>query len=106
MQMTIFTADCVGNAANCSYPNKAEVKCPKDMETAVARDHVCATYTNNYRNEQNFLESDVIPMDIDNDHSEDPKDWITEEKMKEMFGSIDFILVPSRHHMVGCLFGW
>ena len=32
--------------------------------------------------------------------SEDPKDWITEEKMKEMFGSIDFILVPSRHHMV------
>lgn len=100
MQMTIFTADCVGNAANCSYPNKAEVKCPKDMETAVARNHVCATYTNNYRNEQNFLESDVIPMDIDNDHSEDPKDWITEEKMKEMFGSIDFILVPSRHHMV------
>ena len=100
MQMTIFTADCVGNAANCSYPNKVEVKCPKDMETAVARDHVCATYTNNYRNEQNFLESDVIPMDIDNDHSEDPKDWITEEKMKEMFGSIDFILVPSRHHMV------
>ena len=100
MQMTIFTADCVGNAANCSYPNKAEVKCPKDMETAVAREHVCATYTNNYRNEQNFLESDVIPMDIDNDHSEEPKDWITEEKMKEMFGSIDFILVPSRHHMV------
>ena len=100
MQMTIFSADCVGNAANCSYPNKVEVKCPKDMEIAVARDHVCATYTNNYRNEQNFLESDVIPMDIDNDHSEDPKDWITEEKMKEMFGSIDFILVPSRHHMV------
>ena len=30
MQMTIFTADCVGNAANCSYPNKAEVKCPKE----------------------------------------------------------------------------
>ena len=100
MQMTIYRADCVGNAANCSYANKVEVKCPKDMETAVAMDHVCATYTNNYRNEQNFLESDVIPMDIDNDHSEDPQDWITEEKMKEMFGSIDFVLVPSRHHMV------
>ena len=100
MQMTIYHADCVGNAANCSYANKVEVKCPKDMETAVAKDHVCATYTNNYRNEQNFLESDVIPMDIDNDHSEDPKDWITEDKMKEMFGSIDFVLVPSRHHMV------
>ena len=85
MQMTIYRADCVGNAANCSYANKVEVKCPKDMETAVAMDHVCATYTNNYRNEQNFLESDVIPMDIDNDHSEDPQDWITEEKMMEIF---------------------
>lgn len=100
MQMNIYHADCVGNAANCSYPHKVEVQSAKDMETAVSHDHVCATYTNNYRNEQNFLESDVIPMDIDNDHSEDPKDWITEEKMKEMFGSIDFVLVPSRHHMV------
>ena len=100
MQMNIYHADCVGNAANCSYPHKVEVQSAKDMETAVSHDHVCATYTNNYRNEQNFLESDVIPMDIDNDHSEDPKDWITEDKMKEMFGSIDFVLVPSRHHMV------
>lgn len=100
MQMNIFRADCVGNAANCSYPHKVEVQSAKDMETAVSHDHVCATYTNNYRNEQNFLESDVIPMDIDNDHSEDPKDWITEDKMKELFGSIDFVLVPSRHHMV------
>ena len=100
MQMTIYRANCVGVAANCSYPNKVEVQNAKDMESAVSQDHVCATYTNNYRNEQNFLESDVIPMDIDNDHSEDPKDWITEEKMKELFGSINFVLVPSRHHMV------
>lgn len=98
--MTLFITDCVGNAANCSYPTKVEVKCPKDMMQAVAKDHVCATYKNNYRNEQNFTVSDVIPMDIDNDHSEEPKDWITADKIKEMFASIDFILVPSRHHMV------
>lgn len=100
MQMKIYRSDCVGVAANCSYQHEVVVQNAKDMETAVSHDHVCATYTNNYRNEQNFLESDVIPMDIDNDHSEDPKDWITEDKMKELFGSINFILVPSRHHMV------
>ena len=100
MQMTFYHADCVGVAANCSYQNKVVVACAKDMETVVSHDHVCATYTNNYRNVSNFIESDVIPMDIDNDHSQDPKDWITEDKMKELFGSINFVLVPSRHHMV------
>ncbi len=99
MQMTIYHADCSGNAANCSYKNKVEVTSVDDMVTAVSKDHVCATYTNNYRNEKNFLESDVIPMDIDNDHSDDPKDWITEDKMVEMFGSINYVLVPSRNHM-------
>ena len=44
--------------------------------------------------------SDVVPMDIDNDHSDDPADWITEDKMDELFGSIDYVLVPSRHHML------
>ena len=39
-------------------------------------------------------------MDIDNDHSDDPADWITEDKMDELFGSIDYVLVPSRHHML------
>ena len=100
MQMKFFHSDCVGVAANCSYPHEVVVQNAKDTEAVVSHDHVCATYTNNYRNEQNFIESDVIPMDIDNDHSEDPKDWITEEKMKKMFGSINFVLVPSRHHMV------
>lgn len=100
MQFTIFDADCVGKAANCSYPHKVVVDNPTTMKGAVAHDHVCATYKNNYRNIDNFQMSDVIPMDIDNDHSEDPVDWITEDKMDELFGSIDYVLVPSRHHML------
>lgn len=100
MQFTIFDADCVGKAANCSYPHKVVVDNSTTMKGAVAHDHVCATYKNNYRNIDNFQMSDVIPMDIDNDHSEDPADWITEDKMDEFFGSIDYVLVPSRHHML------
>lgn len=100
MQMTIYCSDYVLKASNCSYPHKINVQSAKDMELAVTHDHVCATYTNNYRSIENFLESDVIPMDIDNDHSEDPKDWVSIDKIKEMFGSINFVLVPSRHHMV------
>ena len=78
MQMTLWNAACTGNAANCIYPNKVVIDDAKAMETAVAQDHVCATYTGNRRSNDNFIESDVIPMDIDNDHSDDPADWITE----------------------------
>lgn len=100
MQITIYSANCVGKAANCIYPNKSVVDDAKKMELVVANDHVCATYKGNRRSNDNFIDSDVIPMDIDNDHSDDPADWITEEKMEDLFGSIDYILVPSRHHML------
>lgn len=98
--MTLFHADCVGKAANCGYPHKVVVADADSLKCVVTHDHVCATCKNNYRNKDNFLESDVIPMDIDNDHSEDPADWITEDKMDELFGSMDYALVPSRHHML------
>lgn len=100
MQITIYGANCVGKAANCIYPYKSVVDDAKKMETVVANDHVCATYKGNRRSNDNFLESDVIPMDVDNDHSDDPADWITDDKMDEFFGSIDYVLVPSRHHML------
>lgn len=100
MQMTLCSATCVGNAANCSYSNVIVADDVQKMETAVAQDHVCAVYKGNRRSNDNFIESDVIPMDIDNDHSDNPADWITEDKMDELFGSIDYVLAPSRHHML------
>lgn len=100
MQMTLFHADCVGSPANCSYPHKVVVDDAVKMEAVVAHDHVCATYKNDYRNVSNFIQSDVIPMDIDNDHTEDPAEWLTEEKIEELFGDVDYVLVPSRHHML------
>lgn len=100
MQMTLFHADVVGKAANCAYPHKVVVADTDALKCVIAHDHVCATYKNNYRNIANFQMSDVVPMDIDNDHSDNPADWITGDKMDELFGSIDYVLVPSRHHML------
>lgn len=44
MQVTIFTANCIGQAANCSYPNKVTVVTPEQLREAVKADHVCAEY--------------------------------------------------------------
>lgn len=100
MQVTIFTANCIGQAANCSYPNKVTVVTPEQLREAVKADHVCAEYKGNYRGIGNFIRSDVIVMDIDNDHSEEPAEWITAEKLEEIFPDMEYMLASSRHHLL------
>ena len=97
MKLTIFSANCVGNPANALYPNKAEIENKEDMLAVISRDHVCAEFKNCHRSIDDFLSSDVEVMDCDNDHSDDPKDWITAEKYEELFPDVSFILVPSRN---------
>lgn len=100
MQFTIYTANCIGNAANCDYPNKVEVSSQEALQEAVKKDHVCAFYKGNKRSNDNFITSNVIVMDVDNDHTDDPSEFITEAKMDELFPDINYCLVPSRHHML------
>lgn len=99
MQITMFTADCTERAANCSYPNRRVVTTPEEMQEAVRFDHVCAEYKGNYRSIGNFARSDVVVMDIDNDHTEEPAEWITPEKLDELLPDISYVIAFSRNHM-------
>ena len=69
MTFTIFSADCIGNPGNCSYPHKCEITDAASLANAVAHDYVCAEYKGSYRSNDNFLNSDCLPMECDNDHS-------------------------------------
>lgn len=100
MKLTLYTADYTGDATNCVYPHKAEISNKQELVKAAARDQVFARYKNSYRNISNFLESDVIPMDCDNDHSEKPEDWLSASALEEIFADVDHIIIPSRHHML------
>ena len=100
MQITLFTAKCTGNKANCSYPVKAVVSSAEELQKAVSTDHVCAAYKNNYRGIDNFLSSDCLVMDIDNDHSDKSEEWITSERIASLFEDVDYALTTSRSHML------
>lgn len=100
MDFTIYRADLVGNKANCKYPIKEEVKSAEDLMNAVAFDHVCAAYDQNYRSVDNFLSSNVIVMDCDNDHSDDPDKWVTADKLDELMPNTAYAIAPSRHNML------
>ena len=96
---TIYYADCRGREENCRYPHRADVTDAESLRQAVARDYVCAEYKNSYRSNANFIRSNCLVVEFDNDHSEDPEDWITPEDLRAAFPDVTIGIHYSRHHM-------
>ena len=99
MELILYTANCSGMASNCVYPNRVSVTGAADMVKAGKFDQVFAKYKDDYRNNENFLESCVIPEDVDND-SENPEEWLTAEDLERELADVDHVILPSRHHML------
>lgn len=99
MRLTIYTANCRGNAKNNIYPNKQIVDCQEAFLDAVALDHVCGEFRDCRRSVSNFICSDCDVMDCDNDHSDNPDDWVTPEDLEAELEEICYVIVPSRNNM-------
>ena len=95
---TIYSADVTGNPGNCSYPHKHVILDDSSLKVVVSRDYVCAEYRNSYRASDNFIGSDCLPVDCDNDHSENPADWITPDDVMQAFSGVTFAVHYSRFH--------
>ena len=99
MDLRFNRSNDTGKQFNCVYDIPATVADAAGMAEMAAYDHVCADYKNNYRSNENFISSNVVPMDCDNDHSDDPKEWITPEMIDDEFDEVPHVIVPSRHNM-------
>ena len=102
MKLVLYTADCTGDETNVLYPHRVEVANAAELAAAVRRDHVAAKYLNSYRSNDNFIEAEAIELDCDNDHTEDPEQWVTPEKLAEdpELRDVEFATTPSRHNML------
>ena len=98
MRFTIYTANVTGAQDNCVYPRQHEITDAASLAQAVRKDHVCAEYKNCYRGKENFIASNCVVMDVDNDHSENPADWILPEALAEEYADIRFAICFSRSH--------
>ena len=96
---TLFGSEYVGSPGNCLYPHRFEVADADSLKEAVRHDYVCAEYKNSYRNGANYLSADCLPVDCDNDHSDDPALWVTPEDVAANFPGVRFAVHYSRHHM-------
>lgn len=99
LQFTMHNADTTGNAANCVYSHSISVTDENSFRTAVAHDHVYATFKYNRRSTDNFVSADALPVDCDNDHSDNPADWVTPKDIAETFPGVAFAVHYSRNHL-------
>lgn len=98
MELLLFTANCVGNQGNCFYPQRTVISNAEELKEAVKWDHVCAEYRGDRRSIANFMNSVVVVMDCDNDHSDKEEDWFDPEKMEAQIPDVAYAVTYSRHN--------
>ena len=99
MRFTLYRSNCLEVPENCTYPHKVEVTGKDSLIEAVKHDYVCAEYQGNYRSNDNFIGSDCLPVDCDNDHSDDPEEWVYPSDVATAFPSVALAVHYSRNHM-------
>ena len=95
---TLYSADFINAPGNCSYPHKHVILDEASLKAAICHDYVCAEFQNHYRSSDNFLGSDCLPVDCDNDHSENPADWVIPDDVMQAFPGVTFAVHYSRFH--------
>lgn len=99
MRFTLYRSNCLEVPENCTYPHKVEITGKDSLIEAVKHDYVCAEYQGNYRSNDNFIGSDCLPVDCDNDHSDDPDEWVYPSDVATVFPGVAFAVHYSRNHM-------
>ena len=93
---TLYRSDSLGRASNCMYPHAVEVTDADSLTAAVSFDYVAVEYKNGYRNNANFIKTNCLMLDCDNDHSEDPAAWITPQVLADSLLGVAFAVHYSR----------
>ena len=99
MKLTLYRSNVCGVEENCRYPYREEVTRKEQLQKVIQKDHVSAQYKNNYRGNERFLFSDCVVMDVDNDHTKEPSEWITPESLAAEYEEIGYAITYSRNHM-------
>lgn len=95
---TLYHSGRLGVPNNCLYPHSVDVVDEASMKKAVSYDYVAVAYADGYRNNENFLHSNCLMLDCDNDHSEDPAEWVTPDMLRQALPGVCFAIHYSRNH--------
>lgn len=98
-EFTTYLSDQRENPRNKLYPHQFTVNTVDDLIVAAQYDHVCAAYVDNIRSNERFICANVLPLDLDNAHSDDSTEWKNLQDVQMAFPGVAFCAVASRNHM-------
>lgn len=96
---TIYISDVCQKPKNKKYQTTAIIHDLSDLEEATCFDSITAECTNSERAKSNYLGDNMLVMDCDNTHSDDPDDWYDPNHVAEKFPNVGFYSIYSRNHM-------
>ncbi len=96
----LYSSNYLNNSSNCLYQHEIEVSDLEAFKKAVSHDYVCAKYKEDYRNVKNFIVSNCVSMDCDNDHSENESEWVRPKDVADAFPGVKLYIHYSRNNMV------
>ena len=99
LTLTVYCVDQCGNPKNCLYPHSGTSNDPDELKRLFHNDHTLIRFKNNYRCIDNFAEAVVAVLDNDNDHSDNPQDWVAIEDIPTLFPDVPCVVNTSRNHM-------
>ena len=97
--LTVYCANQRGSPQNCLYPHVGTARTADELKPLVANDHVFIQFTGNHRGKDNFIQTKYAVFDCDNDHSDDPAEWISLDDIPHLFPGVRCIIYTSRSHM-------
>lgn len=87
------------NPKNIVFADTVEVTSVDELKASCLFDHVGAVLRDGFRSNKDFVTSNVVIMDCDNE-DDNPETWVTPEKVAEDLPGVEFAVVPSRHNML------
>mgnify|MGYP002856976824 CR=1 FL=1 len=86
-------------ASNKVYSVQVDVDSTEALRNAVQYDHVAGMFRNNERSNDNFISTDCVMMDCDNEHTENSAEWLTPEALAARLPDVEFDIVYSKSHL-------
>ncbi len=96
---TLYGSDAKQNAQNKVYRNVVQIACLDDLLKAVQHDYTAAKFRDHTRCKENFVRSDVLVMDVDNDEATNAENAVTPRQIAQDLPNVQFYVVYSRNHM-------
>ena len=94
----LYRANVIGDQQNCKYPHTVPVGDEESLRRAVWQDYVAVEYKGGYRSGNNFVRTNCLALDCDNDYSDNPEFWATPEIIMRVLPDVTVGFHFSRHN--------